>query len=60
MQNNITLLDWAAFGPDLNPIVNKWWILSHKICKNGKKYTCVNDLKIAIDKEWYEISPSVM
>lgn len=60
MQNNITLLDWPALSPDLNPMENIWGILSRKIYENGKQYTCVNDLKTAIDKAWYEISPSVM
>ena len=28
--------------------------------ENGNQYNCVNDLKIVIDKEWNEISPSAM
>ena len=60
MKNNVTLLDRPAFSMALNPIENTWRILSQTIYENGKQYTLINDFKTAIDKTWYEISPSVM
>ncbi|CAD6196782.1 unnamed protein product [Caenorhabditis auriculariae] len=43
--NNVVLLDWPAFSPDLNPVENLWSVLVRRVYANAKQYTTVNDLK---------------
>lgn len=31
-ENGVTLLDWSAYSPDLNPIENLWKLLKEEIC----------------------------
>ncbi|CAD6193399.1 unnamed protein product [Caenorhabditis auriculariae] len=50
--NNVVLLDWPAFSPDLNPVENLWSVLVRRVYANAKQYTTVNDLKRAIRAEW--------
>lgn len=52
---NITVLDWPALSPDLNPIENLWGILSNNIYKNGTTFDTMKELKTAITDEWAKI-----
>ena len=36
--NNINVIDWPAYSPDLNPIENVWIILVRMVYANGKQY----------------------
>ncbi|KJZ70846.1 hypothetical protein HIM_09760 [Hirsutella minnesotensis 3608] len=33
-ENEVSLVDWPAFSPDLNPIENAWKLLKEQVCKN--------------------------
>lgn len=55
LDNAITLLDWPACSPDLNPIENLWGIIVRDIYRHNKQYETVRDLKIAILKTWQSI-----
>lgn len=57
---NITLMEWPARSPDLNPIENLWGILSRKVYHNGMQYDTVASLKSAIKDAWKEIGPDVL
>lgn len=59
-QKNITVMDWPALSPDLNPIENLWGILTRKVYENGRQYSSVEELKRFIEKCWYEIQPEVL
>lgn len=52
----IRLLDWPAKSPDLNIIENLWGSLSRKVYGGGKQYGSTNELKLAIEASWKEIS----
>ena len=43
-ENNIKIIDWSLYSPDLNPIENIWAILKRKIA--GKTFTTINSQKI--------------
>ena len=42
-ENNIKIIDWPPYSPDLNPIENIWVITKRKIA--GKNFTTINSLK---------------
>lgn len=53
---NITVIDWPALSPDLNPIENLWGILSRRVYLNGRQFQSVDELKSAIAEEWQKIT----
>ncbi len=53
-KNKITILDWPAISPDLNPIENLWDIIDKKLTNYHP--TTVNDLQQIILKLWSEMS----
>lgn len=55
-EHNITVLDWPACSPDLNPIENVWGELARKVYRNGRQFYSVAALKKRICKAWVEIS----
>lgn len=57
---NMTVLDWPACSPDLNPIENLWGIMCRKVYSNGRQYSSVQELKRSIEDAWYEIDPQIM
>ena len=38
-ENNITVVDWPAYSPDLNPIENIWAYIKSKL--NGKRFASI-------------------
>jgi len=52
---NIEVMDWPPYSPDLSPIENLWGILVRKVYENGRQFDNVNDLKVAIIRSWTEI-----
>ena len=57
--NKIATIDWPANLPDLNPIENIWKLLKDNIQKREDFPRTVNELKIALRKEWEILDRSV-
>ncbi len=53
--HDITVLDWPANSPDLNPIKNLWGIVKRKISNTRPNNT--DELKAAIKAAWASIMP---
>ena len=53
--NNIPVMEWPPYFPDLNPIENVWGLLARKVYANGRQFYNVNDLKKQIQELWDEI-----
>ena len=51
----ITVLDWPANSPDLNPIENLWGIVKRKM--RDTRPNNADDLKAAIKATWASIAP---
>lgn len=59
-EKEIDLLDWPACSPDLNPIENLWGILARRVYANGRRYTSVNELYVAVCNAWREIPQAIV
>lgn len=59
-QKQITVMEWPACSPDLNPIENLWGILASKVYENGRQFNTVIELKDCIKGSWGEIEPDVL
>ncbi|POM65607.1 Transposase [Phytophthora palmivora] len=55
---DVTVLDWPALSPDLNPIENVWGILAREVYRGGKQYMTPQDLKSAIQGAWENLELS--
>ncbi len=53
--HGVTVLDWPANSPDLNPIENLWGIVKRKM--RGTRPTNADDPKAAIKATWASITP---
>ncbi len=53
--HGVTVLDWPANTPDLNPIENLWGIVKRKMIDTRPNNT--DDLKAAIKATWASIKP---
>ncbi len=53
--HGVTVLDWPANSPDLNPIENLWGIVKRKMRDTRPNNT--DDLKAAIKATWASITP---
>ncbi len=53
--HGVTVLDWWANSPDLNPIENLWCIVKRKI--RDTRLDNADDLKAAIKATWASITP---
>jgi transposase len=56
-EHKITVMDWPAKSPDLNPIENMWGKLVREVYPNGKQYDNRDKLKEEILKQWQLITP---
>lgn len=52
---SISIIDWPALSPDLNPIENLWGIMAQRVYVGGRQYDRIEDLKRAILSAWNEI-----
>jgi transposase len=57
---NLTVMNWPARSPDLNPIENVWGELARAIYSNGKQYDTVGELQHAITQAWYDLDPNYL
>lgn len=55
LTNNVTVLDWPALSPDLNPMENLWAIMAQQLFSDGKQYETVESLKKAILSVWKKV-----
>ncbi len=53
--HGVTVLDWAANSPDLNPVENLWGIVNRKM--RDTRPNNADDLKAAIKATWASIPP---
>ena len=52
-ENNIKVIDWPPYSPDLNLIENVWAIMKKEL--NGRKFTTITSLKNELFKIWGQI-----
>ena len=52
-ENNIAIIDWPGYSPDLNQIENVWASLKGKL--RGKKLISMKQIEIEIIKIWESI-----
>lgn len=57
---NIPLLNWPALSPDLNLTENLWEMLARSVYQNGKQYSCVAKLKMAIHQAWLDLDKTTL
>lgn len=55
---DVSVLDWPALSPDLNPIENVWGMLVRDVYRGGKQYFTVDELKTAILEAWEKVELS--
>ncbi len=60
MENVVSVLDWPACSPDLNPIENLWNILVRAVYRDFRQFDTLEDLKEAIKNAWDNIDTSVL
>ena len=55
LEQKIRLLDHQVCSPDLNLIENWWGLIVAKVCKRGRQYSAISELKNAILDAWEKI-----
>jgi hypothetical protein len=59
-EQNVSLMEWPARSPDLNPIENVWAAMSREIYADCKQYNTVQELKTAVMAAWENITPDLI
>ncbi|KAF0704367.1 hypothetical protein AaE_014975 [Aphanomyces astaci] len=59
-EQDVVIFDHPALSSDLNPIENVWGVLARQVYLNGKQFVSVDDLKVAIKREWGKISQNYL
>ena len=54
-QNNVQVLDWLPYSPDLNPIEHLWAALDRRVRKRVNVPNNVAQLQLALIQEWNNI-----
>ena len=54
-QNNVQVLDWPPYSPDLNPIEHLWDALDRRVRKRVNVPNNVAQLQLALIQEWNDI-----
>lgn len=57
--NNINVLDWPSYSPDLNPIENLWAIIKRRLCNYESAPKCTSELFDRVSREWNQITPDL-
>jgi len=59
-RHKVTVMEWPACSPDLNPMENLWGILVRRVYANHRQYQAQDDLKSAILEAWRELSVDLL
>lgn len=59
-ERRVLRLQWPSRSPDLNPMENLWAILEQTVYHNGKIYSHVADLKVAITAAWAGVTVATL
>ena len=59
-EQNVDNMTWPAKSPDLNPIENVWGYLTRRVYAGQKQYRNVQELKLAILREWENLPPEYL
>ena len=59
-KKEISLLEWPARLPDLNPLENLWVLLVRRFYADTKHYSTEYELKGAIKKAWDDTDPLIL
>ena len=54
-QNNVQVLDWPPYSPDLNPIEHLWVSLDRRVRKRVNVLNNIAQLQLALIQEWNNI-----
>ena len=54
-QNNVQVLDWPPYSPDLNPIEHLWDALDRRVRKRVNVPNNIAQLQLALIQEWNNI-----
>ena len=54
IENDIKVLEWPAYSPDLNPIENIWGAIKNKLA--GRSFTNVEALSKEISEHWKHLT----
>ncbi|RYY42253.1 MAG: hypothetical protein EOO06_21400 [Chitinophagaceae bacterium] len=55
-KHGITVIDWPAMSPDLNPVENVFGILARRLYSGNRQFSTVSELRAAILEAWDEVS----
>lgn len=59
-QNQVTVMEWPALSPDLNPMENLWGRLARDVYANGRQFATVRELKLQIERSWFSLKPEFL
>lgn len=57
--NDVRVLDWPSYSPDLNPIENLWAIIKKRLCAYETAPKSLTELFDRITQEWDKIAPKL-
>ena len=58
-EQNVDNMTWPVKSPDVNPIENVWGYVTRRVYAGQKQYRNVQELKLAILREWEKISQEI-
>ena len=60
MEEGVTVIDWPARSPDLNPMENLWSILCNDVYAHNAQYHSTDDLMEAIEAAWERVPLEIL
>ena len=55
--NNIKVMAWPAYSPDMNPIENLWGLMTQHVYAGGRQFDNVEELRTAVSAAWDAVTP---